>query len=139
MHLSQAQLAISQLEDAVALFLDERSYASSTTLAGAAEEILGKLLESKGIENVLEWQWGMAKVIYELFEDGTDERKTFNDESNRAKIVLKHFVEDGIESIDWEDAAVKMIIRANENAARLKLTISRIDEFEQWYLVNYVG
>ena len=42
--LSNLDVAERQLERAIALFLDEEDYVSALTLAGAAEEILGKLL-----------------------------------------------------------------------------------------------
>jgi hypothetical protein len=51
---NKVNLAIEQLETDLSLFLDERSYVSALTLAGAAEEILGMALRVKGIENSLQ-------------------------------------------------------------------------------------
>lgn len=51
---NKVNLAIEQLEIALSLFLEGRSYVSALTLAGAAEEILGKAVKIEGIENSLQ-------------------------------------------------------------------------------------
>ena len=50
---NQIGAAKAQLETAITLYLDKNDYFSSATLAGAAEEIFGKLLESNGLSNSL--------------------------------------------------------------------------------------
>lgn len=52
--LNKIDLAIEQLETALFLFLEHKNYVSALTLAGAAEEILGKAAKIKGIENSLQ-------------------------------------------------------------------------------------
>jgi len=139
MQKNKTQIAIQQLEDAIELFLDKQSYESTTTLAGAAEEILGKELVAQEKTNVLEWQWTMQETIHRLFDDGLDNKKDFNDESNRVKNALKHYTEDNLSPEDLMEGAIKMIIRANENAARLNIKVKRIEEFEEWFLRNVIG
>ena len=51
--LTKQQVAEHQLERALRLFLDERDYVSAITLAGASEEILGRLLAKEGKEHAL--------------------------------------------------------------------------------------
>ena len=133
------QIAIKQLEDAIELFLDKNSYESSTTLSGAAEEIFGKELAAQGKTNVLEWQWTMQETIHRLFDDGPDNKKDFNNESNKVRNALKHYTEDDLSAEDIIEGAIKMIVRANENAARLNIKVKRIEEFEEWFLRNVVG
>ena len=52
--LSNLDIAERQLERAIVLFLDDKDYVSALTLAGAAEEILGKLLNKAGKEHWLD-------------------------------------------------------------------------------------
>ena len=49
---NQTDVAVAQLDAAIRLFLDN-DYFSSATLAGAAEEIFGKMLEDKNEESAL--------------------------------------------------------------------------------------
>ncbi len=50
---SKLEIAVHQLERAIKLYLDEKYYISTITLAGASEEILGKIIESAGGETDL--------------------------------------------------------------------------------------
>jgi hypothetical protein len=50
---NQTDVAVAQLDTAIRLFLNDNDYFSSATLAGAAEEIFGKMLEDKNEVNAL--------------------------------------------------------------------------------------
>lgn len=50
---TRINLGIEQLDVALELFLEERSYVAALTLAGAAEEILGKALDFQNRTNAL--------------------------------------------------------------------------------------
>lgn len=50
---SYLALATHQMERALRLFLDEGDYICAITLAGAGEEILGRLLEESGRQHAL--------------------------------------------------------------------------------------
>ena len=141
MHTNSVQLtfALEQLNDAVELFLDKQSYASVVTLAGAAEEIFGKSLEHQGQEYVLTWLWDMAHKMAALFDEERKNKKNYTDEQNLVRNYLKHFFPKDEQTYDMEDAATKMIIRAQENASRLNLEVKRIGEFETWFYENVVG
>lgn len=52
--LTNIEIAGVQLERALKLFLEEKDYISSLTLAGASEEILGKVLKGAGEKSALE-------------------------------------------------------------------------------------
>jgi hypothetical protein len=51
--LTKLEVAISQLRLSIALFMEEREHISVITLAGAAEEILGKIAASASLTPAL--------------------------------------------------------------------------------------
>ena len=51
---SQLDIAITQLNAAIRLFLDDKDYISSATLAGASEEIVGAMLRRNGEDAALD-------------------------------------------------------------------------------------
>jgi hypothetical protein len=103
------------------LFLDDRDYVSAITLAGAAEEILGKLLNKEGMSHWLdEITDGALRLLgYEGEALQSPEAKKAGKEianiSNHYKNRLKHFnAEDHITfSVDVQ--AAEMIDRAISN------------------------
>ncbi len=48
-NLTKWDIALSQLNQAINFYLEDRDLVSATTLAGAAEEILGQLCEGRGV------------------------------------------------------------------------------------------
>lgn len=134
-------LATEQLEMALSLFLEQRSYASAITLAGAAEEILGKELVRQGRQSVLDWKIDQMGLFHELLHGKNFDRKKVVAEENRVRDALKHFSEtsDSNVTVDLQDAACWLLVRACENSRRLNLTVSRIDEFENWFYEHVVG
>ena len=82
-----------QLETALRLFKEQRDLFSVVTLAGASEEILGKLLCARGIDNSLESLKKAAVAIHEhLFSEPLDPKDIAN-RANRARNRLKHVSE----------------------------------------------
>jgi hypothetical protein len=66
--LSKIEVAEHQLNAAIRLYLDEDDFVSAITLAGAAEEILGKLLEKQGRQHSLaEFADACVKVGEDVF------------------------------------------------------------------------
>jgi aryl-alcohol dehydrogenase-like predicted oxidoreductase len=59
----QLEAAKNQLDRAIKLFFDEADYYSAATLAGASEEILGKMLEAQGEKNALK---SLSSAIVEI-------------------------------------------------------------------------
>jgi len=92
MQITKLEVASHQLNVAIRLFL-EGDYLSSLTLAGAAEEILGKLSQRAGktvaVEAILNYHWQdtdpilsdaeRRKVIFELLNRGRNQVKHAND------------------------------------------------------------
>jgi hypothetical protein len=48
---TSVDLAVDQLNTAIGLFLNRQSYVSALTLAGAAEELIGKTLSNVNLQN----------------------------------------------------------------------------------------
>jgi hypothetical protein len=85
------ELARSQLEVALQLYMQGNEYPAVITLAGAAEEVLGKIALSKGIEPSLK------RTVKELVATtkavwGREVKESdFAELRNRARNELKHF------------------------------------------------
>ncbi len=137
----RVDLAKEQLEVALSLFLEKQSYAAAITLAGAAEEILGKELVRQKKQPVLEWKFTQMVVFHKLLHGEDLKSKKFFAEENRIRNDLKHFDENENSTLttDLEDAACWMLVRACENAQRLEIEIARFRDFDNWFYENVVG
>lgn len=116
MNLRKIEIAQRQIDTAIDLFLDDKDFVSALTLAGAGEEITGKLLDRKGEKNMLQklhtWYQETTGVQMEYGE--------FAKNTNLARNTLKHAnspEEDEVEIQRWE--AVQMIMRAMTNYKEL--------------------
>ena len=138
---NRVDLAQEQLEDALVLFLEQKKYASAISLAGAAEEIFGKELIRRGEQNVQDWKFDQMEVFHKLLHGKELEKRKFNEEENRVRNALKHLDEkDSSEiTVDLEQAACWMLVRACENARRLGRPIAGFEQFDQWFYQNIVG
>jgi hypothetical protein len=119
--LSNLEIAHRQIERAIVLFLDDKDYVSALTLAGAAEEILGKLLNKEGKEHWLDSisKGALRAMGFRKSELQTPEalkgRKEISDIANRHKNMLKHYNSDGTITLLVDVAAAEMIDRAISN------------------------
>ena len=81
--LSKIDAAVEQLDWAIRLFLDYGAYVPAISLAGAAEEILGKAVQGRS---------GFELLKKKFTADFGFSEKILNDEYlNRAKNWLKHW------------------------------------------------
>jgi hypothetical protein len=119
--LSNLEIAHRQIERAVVLFLDDKDYVSALTLAGAAEEILGKLLNKEGKEHWLDsiskgalQALGFPKKELETPE-ALKARKEIANIANHFKNTVKHYNDDGTIKLLVDVAAAEMIDRAISN------------------------
>jgi hypothetical protein len=135
-------LAVEQLDVALELFLSKRSFVSALTLAGAAEEILGKNISHRGKETSLEHEYSLIAPVQELLRRQEYKRADFFREKNRVRNAAKHMdkaMEPDVVA-DLEDEALWMIVRAYENYRRLGLDPTpRMKEFDDWFWKNVVG
>jgi hypothetical protein len=138
--LNRIEVATVQLETAINLFISKK-FLSAITLAGAAEEILGKLVERtdqkpiirQAVENIalLRSKTGL-KVMSEKSE------KEIIDGWNKARNAAKHLVNCEEETIRLNlcDEAYWMIKRCLENTKLLKVSLSNELDFENWFVIN---
>ena len=115
---TKAELAEHQLDRAIRLFLEEKDYVCAITLAGAAEEIFGKLLENQGLKpalaSVVDACVDMGQKIYKEAWP----RKGFVAMENSYRDGLKH-ITDGNPLTVTREAAVEIIDRAVQNYVAL--------------------
>lgn len=118
MRIHKKEIAIRQLNAAVDIFIAKGDLLAVLTLAGAAEEILGKLALRQGKSTAMDF----IKKVYKKFNNGklSDD---FNLRVNGKKNALKHadFVKDDEVDIDEREQAVAMLSRAIANYSRLDL------------------
>ena len=130
--LSKLQVAVHQLGVAIRLFLEE-DYLSSLTLAGAAEEVLGKLSEKAGLPVAI-------KDIAEFHRKDVDpaipvekQEKTIADILNKARNAAKHVVSsDDVAFAVEQIHPLQMIMRAMPMARRLGLPPAGEAEMVAW-------
>jgi hypothetical protein len=117
--LTKLEVAEHQLELALELFLERQDYVASITLAGASEEILGKLLEVRGETHALE-EFVQSCVETGLRVFGEDwPKKDFVGMANYFRDGLKH-ITNGQPITVSREAAAEMIERAVANLWRLE-------------------
>jgi hypothetical protein len=140
---NKIDIAVDQLEQALSLFLSGESYASSLTLAGAAEEILGKAAEIEGIENSL-------RELHRKYNDPNlvwiNPPKTWSEFTTKGKNVarnaVKHLSDESDLTFvcDLEDEALWMLVRAIDNYNRVGFNPTpRIKQFDDWFYENVIG
>ncbi len=137
---SKLELAEHQLERAIILFLDEKDYISSITLAGSSEEIIGKLLKENGLKNELE---ELVDAFASAYGKGWEHHKDwFVYEENYHRNNMKHLInkppkgslaegEVGDSILIYPQAAVKMIDRALANY--WKITGKQSENMKRYY------
>lgn len=111
---TKAEVAAHQLERALRLFLDEGDYVCAITLAGACEEILGKLLEKSGKEHSLGSFVKACVAVGKSVHGEEWSPKVFITMANEFRDGLKHYT-DGQPITVPREAAVEIIDRALEN------------------------
>jgi hypothetical protein len=120
-------VALAQLETALKLYFEAQDFFSTITLAGAAEEILGKLLSAKGVNNSLDSIERTTVAIHQKLFGATLSPKEVVERANRARNCLKHYdLSSPTVSVDLKQEAKDMLQRAIDNYWRLEgeLTLS---------------
>lgn len=132
---AKSEIALKQLETAIDLFLKEE-YVCAITLAGAAEEILGKLVQRKGKQSLYKV---LASGLIEKYELSINEKELIDKYLNFARNTLKHANatdEDEIE-LEVQTEAISLIVRAITNLYALDGSVSyNTPEFLNWIQRN---
>lgn len=108
------EIAKAHLDRAIVLFIDENDFINAITLAGAAEEVLGKFARRANLIPAME---EITDILHTEVDGEIDKKRIRNDYLNRVKNSLKHFEEgdDELVEIEPEAEAIIMIIRAMTN------------------------
>ena len=138
----RVNLAVEQLDVALELFLEKRSYVSALTLAGAAEEILGTAAVLAGEKPILRHHYDTLAPYHQLLHREPLEWKDYANMENFSRNVSKHMdsgTEDHVE-FDTEISALRMLVRACANYDSLGLPrTERMCAFDNWFYENVVG
>ena len=138
----RTDLAKEQLDIALDLFLTSKSFVATLTLAGAAEEILGKALRQEGKKTALEQQHSTISSFRTFLERNNFTLKDYINEKNRARNAAKHMdlASHATITVDMQDEALWMLVRALDHYLRLGFNESdRIKKFNNWFYENIVG
>ncbi len=116
------RIAVIQLETAIRLYNEGDEYVSAITLAGAAEEILGNLLNERGDNSKLDDLKADGVKVYKALFGSETEPKYIADAANKYRNAMKHLTttDDHTIVFDPEESAFDMIDRAISNYWRLE-------------------
>jgi hypothetical protein len=131
MKLHKKEIAKRQIDAAIELFLAGKDYLSVVTLAGAGEEILGKLLVRHSKKNMVDYLKELDKRL-----SGGREFRIVNQEINGFRNSLKHAndeTEDEINVVEGREHAIAMLSRSLTNYALFEGSLSKkMEHFLQW-------
>jgi len=138
--LSKRQIAETQLREAISLFTCGK-FICALTLAGAAEEILARLLNARGEKSSVEVS--VAAVMEAKAKTRMSGLRTVSESQlfqswNSGRNSAKHHGPRDDDPVVMKtcDEAFWMIRRALQNAQRLGLSIENEQEFENWVAIN---
>ena len=117
--LTKFQVAERQLIKAIELF-GARDSLCAITLAGAAEEILGKLLTDKGEANALDEEIVDRCELYQTVFGRVIDPREFAKLMNSPRNELKHRLSGEPLELNFDEEAVNLIQRAIDNFLKLK-------------------
>lgn len=108
------EIAKAHLHRTIVLFVEEKDFINAITLAGAAEEVLGKFASEANLTPAME---ELTDSLHNKLGGSIDKKKIRNDYLNRAKNSLKHFNQGDDETVEIEpeEEAISMIVRAATN------------------------
>ncbi len=104
-----------QLERALELFLNEKDYLSAITLAGASEEILGRMVDSQDQKNAIQALSSATCAVHLKLFGQELPRKHAIGKINEVRDWLKHYTDGSSLEFDAYSAAYDMIDRAITN------------------------
>ncbi len=116
MKLHKTEIARHQIDTAIDLFLEDKDFISALTLAGAGEELTGKLIERAGGQNMLQ-------KLHAWYEETTGEEIKFGEfakNANFTRNTLKHANNAEEDELELQRSeTVQMIMRAMTNYKEL--------------------
>ena len=113
--LTKIDIAVSQLRFAISLFMEDRELIAAVTLAGAAEEILGRLAAQAGLTPALTRRAEGARALHKHLWKSDPGAKPFVELKNKTRNELKHLVAGSPIDVDLREETMRMLDRAVEN------------------------
>jgi hypothetical protein len=137
---NRVDLAREQLDVAISL-LERKNFVSALTLAGAADEILSKMLSHSGRKNYLDCKYQAVKPFHTRLHRMPLSKKDFIRDENGALIAVTRIASTSTPSVtlDLEHAAHSMIGRALFNYNQLGLPTARMLKFRKRHHKYVVG
>lgn len=137
MRLTKFEIAEKQLIKAIELFCAHEPL-PAITLAGAAEEILGKLVTDGGNIDALKEEVKDRCDLYQAVFGHSADAKVFFDLMNKPRNELKHRMSGKTIELNLEEEAVNLIQRAIDNFQKLRPGSNAMfrqfeDEAAAWY------
>jgi len=123
--LTPKEIAERQLERALSLFFNEKDFVSALTLAGAAEEILGKMLNEAGRKNTLD---EVVAGSMDLVGNETAKPNQIAALANHYRNRMKHLQDGSAMTFSVGFEAAEMIERATSNYWQLTHELSPLME-----------
>ena len=125
----KTHIAFHLLRKSLSVYFNEKDYLSALHLAGASEEILGKCLEAKGIDNAIKTETKNFVAVYQHLYKKPVTEKYARDFLNSTKNAVKHMnAKEDIVIMDPKEDAEAIIERAITNWYRLGLNLSALME-----------
>ena len=114
---SKEQIALLQIEKSIILLTEYNDSISALTLAGAAEEILGKMAIHNGHTSMLENWNEFLGSLYDYVGKQRPDKKTLTDRHNKIRNEVKHNDTGTNNSVtaDFDFEAEDMLLRAIKN------------------------
>jgi hypothetical protein len=138
---NKLDLATEQLDNALSLFKG-KSFLSALRRAHTAEEILSKALSHRGEQDSVEWKREALEPLHTFLHGRSLSREEFIREEDRALISATRMEAASGPSVtlDLEEAALWIIVRACDNCDRLGLPgTARMRELENYFYEHVVG
>jgi len=133
MEMTKLDAAMHQLDVAARLFL-EGDYLASLTLAGAAEDMLGKEVERRGLPTALASVAAHHRGDTDPALTDAEHKRVIDDVANRARNSAKHFGNPNEAAVDVDLChPLQMLMRAMPMSAALGLTLTpMLQELRAW-------
>ncbi|WP_427501523.1 hypothetical protein ACQE3E_08765 [Methylomonas sp. MED-D] len=134
-NISKVDIASAQLDRAIQLYVDKTDLISAVTLAGAAEEILGKLVRDTGMKNAFDEVLDTLCAMHAAAFQEEPNRKVYAELRNGIRNEFKHLCAGKTLDINLDSEAAKLINRAIANYRKLFPGIyPRFREFEREWI-----
>ena len=135
-------IACKQLNTAIDLFFKKTNHYSVITLAGAAEEILGRYMELIGKQSSLTGIVKETALVHKHLYGEELPHKEFKMRENMARNSIKHLDsdEDLTVTFDSEGEMIGMLVRATDNFYGLEIPeTDQVKNFREWHKSNVGG